>query len=250
VLKRKLLFQLFLKYVDFISFETKRSFEGASEVPADKKLLIPNGFDPDLIRHFGISRNGFEEKENAILLVARHGDHAKNSEFMFDVLLALGRLDSWKCYFIGPMTDGFRQRKDTFLTAHPQFRVSLVFTGPVGDKHQLFEYYNRSKILCVTSRSESWGMVCVEALCFGNALLMTEVNSSSDLTAEGKVGIVINQGDSTAYADALRLLMSDSSKLNNYHDNAIRHFNEHFVWKDILHDLAGRIQERQRHEKQ
>lgn len=249
VLKRKFLYHSFLKNVDFISFETKRSFEGAAEVPADKKLLVPNGFDPDLVSHFGIIRNNFEEKENVVLLVARHGDYAKNSEFMFDVLLTLGRLESWKCVFIGPMTVEFRQRKDAFLAAHPKFMDCLVFTGAVDDKRQLFEYYNRSKILCVTSRSESWGMVCVEALCFGNALMMTNVNSSADLTAEGLAGAVIGQGDYTAYAHTLRTMMSDSTTLRRYHDNALRHFGEHFVWKNVLSDLAGRIQERQLHEK-
>lgn len=250
VLKRKFLFHLFLKKVDIISFETKRSYDGAVDIPADKRMLVPNGFDPDLISHFGINRHSFEEKENAILLVARHGDHAKNSEFMFDVLLALGRLDSWKIYFIGSMTDEFRQRKDAFLADHSQFRDCLVFTGQVDDKQQLFEYYNRSKILCVTSRSESWGMVCVEALCFGNALLMTNVNSSTDLTSEGMVGAVISQGDYIAYSRALRTMMTDSSALRRYHDNALQHFSEHFVWKDILLDLASRIKERQKHEKQ
>lgn len=244
VMKRKLLYRWFLDKADIISFETQRSFEGASEVPASMKMLVPNGFDPDLLDFFGLYRKGFAEKEDAILLVARHGDQAKNSEFMLDVLAAIGQLGSWKVYFVGPMTDNFLRRKDTFLATHPQFRQNVFFTGAVDDKRQLFEYYNRSKILCLTSRSESWGMVCVEALCFGNALVMTNVNSSADLTGDGVAGVTIEQGDCAGYAQALSDLMTNDGRLRTFHDNALQHFKTCFIWKNILQHLAEQISRR------
>ena len=247
VMKRRILYDRFLKVVDIVSFETKGSFNCA-HIPDSRKILVPNGFDPDLLTYFGMNRKEFAEKEDVVLLVARHGDKAKNSEFMLDVLAALGDIGHWKVYFVGPMTADFQKRKTTFLAEHQQFVGSVVFTGPVEDKRELFEYYNRSKILCVTSRSDSWGMVCVEALCFGNALVMTNVNSSADLTDEGKSGVIIEQGNCASYVDTLRRLMNEPETLRHFHNNALYHFNSHFVWKNILHVLADQITGRQSHE--
>jgi glycosyltransferase involved in cell wall biosynthesis len=244
VLKRKILYQLFLSRVNLISFETKRSFEGASDIPLNKKSLLPNGFDPDLLDYFGIRPKEFHEKDNVILLVGRHGDHAKNSEFMLDVLAQMGDLAGWTVYFIGPMTNEFIIRKDAFLDSNPQFKDKVIFTGPVNDKRQLFEYYNRSKILCLTSRSESWGLVCVEGLCFGNTLIMTNVNSADDLTDNGKAGFKIEQGDITGYTAALKLLMTNTAELLKYHKYALYHFNNSYIWKNILVELAGKITRR------
>ena len=244
VMKRKMLYRWFLEKVDLISFETRRSFEGAGDIPSSKKMLMPNGFDPDLLDQFGIIRKGYSEKEDVILLVARHGDHAKNSEFMLDVLSELGNLGGWKVYFIGPMTEAFTKLKEAFLADYPQFSDCVVFTGAIDNKRELFEYYNRSKILCLTSRLESWGMVCVEALCFGNTLVMTNVNSSADLLGNGVAGVTINQGDCTGYAKALRDLMTSDKLLHTYHDNALQHFRTRFIWKNILQTLAGKISRR------
>ena len=244
VLKRKLLYGWFLEKADIVSFETLRSYEGAGEIPDDKKMLVPNGFDPDFPTDLGIRNKDFSEKENLILLVGRHGDPAKNSEFMLEVLSRLGDPRGWRICFIGSLTEDFQRKKEQFLRNNPQFSGYVTFTGNIEDKRELFEYYNRSKILCLTSRSESWGMVCVEALCFGNTLVMTRVNSSDDLTGNGMAGMVIEQGNHAAFAEALRTLMNDDQILAQYHRNACRHFNERFIWKNILQPLAAQITRR------
>lgn len=241
--KRLLLRKKLIASVDIVSFETRAAFTGADVVPAEKRLLVPNGFDPDFIDRYGVRRRSFAEKENLILLVARHGDDVKNTELMLDALETVGDIGEWRVWFVGPMTPEFEQRKDRFLQNNPKLADNVVFTGQMDDKRELFELYSRAKILCLTSRRESWGMVCVEALCFGNALVMTDVDSSSDLTGNGQAGIVMPQGNRTACAETLLHLMNNRKTLENYHDAALRHFDEHFIWKNILKPLAGRIAE-------
>ena len=110
--KRQLLFNQFVKKVDIVSFETERSFRGVDAIPSEKKLLIPNGFDPDFIDWYGVRQRTFSEKENLILLVGRHGDYAKNSELMLEVLPLMGDLGNWRVVFVGPMTPEFQSEKD------------------------------------------------------------------------------------------------------------------------------------------
>ena len=242
--KRVVLRKKLLRSVDVVSLETQAAFSGADVIPADKRLLLPNGFDPDFIDLYGVHRRGFAEKENLILLVARHGDDVKNTELMLDALEIMGDIAEWQVWFVGPMTPEFEQRKDRFLQNNPRLAGKVVFSGQMDDKRELFELYSRAKILCLTSRRESWGMVCVEALCFGAALVMTNVDSSSDLTGDGQAGIVIPQGDCAVCAETLLQLMGNQELLETYHDAARRHFDEHFIWKDILKPLAGRIAEK------
>lgn len=247
VLKRKVLFRIFLKIVDIVSFETIRSFIGATKILQKRKLLLPNGFDPEIITHLGIKQKNFSEKENMILLVGRHGDPAKNSEFMLDVLELLEELGAWQVYFIGPTTLEFDRRRKKFENEYPELAAKVSFVGAVNDKKILFEYYNSAKIFCLTSRTESWGMVCVEALAFANVLLMTEVISAADLTAGGKAGIVVAQGDKKSYASSLKRLMNEPEFLLRLHQQAAEHFNQHFIWKHILDSLNSKINEKTSH---
>jgi len=247
-MKRVLLRKSLISKVDIVSFETEAAYQQIDALPMGKKLHIPNGFDPDFINVYGVKCRAFADKENIILLVGRHGDATKNSEFMLDVLSEMGDLGSWKVYFVGPMTDGFKACKDAFLAENPRLQDRIVVTGVIDDKRALFELYSRAKILCLTSRSESWGMVCVEALCFGNVLVMTNVNSSADLTGNGKAGFIVEQADCTGYAGVLQRLMRDHETLHCYHDNALSHFNTHFIWKHILQHLAAQLTRRTLHE--
>jgi glycosyltransferase involved in cell wall biosynthesis len=242
--KRVLLRKKLIQAVDTVSFETRAAFVGADAVPAEKRLLLPNGFDPDFIERYRIRRRVFEEKENLVLLVGRHGDPNKNTELMLDALEMLGDIGEWNVQFVGPMTPEFEQRSALLLKNNPRLAEKVFFAGQIDEKRELFELYNRAKILCLTSRRESWGMVCVEALCFGNALVMTDVDSSADLTGNGQAGIVIPQDDRAACAEALLRLMNNQELLENYHDTALRHFEACFVWKNILKPLAGRIAEK------
>lgn len=239
--KRLLLRKRLIKAVDVVSFETRAAFMGADVVPAEKRLLLPNGFDPDFIDGYGVRRRCFAEKENVILLVARHGDPNKNTELMLDALEIMGDIGEWKVCFVGAMTPEFEQHRDVFLQNNPRLAAKVGFTGQIDDKRELFEMYSRAKILCLTSRRESWGMVCVEAMAFGCVPIMTAVSSAEDITGFGTAGLIVEQGNAGQLARTLKDVCADQECLQGLSKEAHKHSLEHFTWKDNLARLDQKI---------
>jgi glycosyltransferase involved in cell wall biosynthesis len=240
--KRIFLFKMLLKKVDIVSFEAEGSFREVKSIPPEKKLLIPNGFDPDFIGAHGVRRRPFEEKENIILLVGRHGDFAKNSEFMLETLEAMADLPGWRVFFVGSMTADFIRLRDAFLSRNPQLVSQLVFTGELQDKAELFELYSRAKVNCLTSRWEGFPNVAVEGLAFGLVTVMPgSIACCVDITDNCSAGLVFTQGSPESLAKTLRLLMTQEETLFSLHSSAVRHFEKKFVYQNILHQLAQRL---------
>jgi glycosyltransferase involved in cell wall biosynthesis len=239
--KRIFLFKQLVKRVDIVSVETERSFRGVSNIPRKKMILLPNGFDPDFIDWYGVRRRTFDEKENIILLVGRHGDYAKNTELMLDTLADMGDIGSWQVWFVGPMTAEFEKRRASFQNQYLHLVDKVVFTGQIDDKRELFELYSRAKILCLTSRWESWGMVCVEAMAFGCVPVMTAVSSAGDITANGTAGLIVEQGSARQLAQTLKEIMEAPLGLEALSLKTQAHFQSSFVWKDRLAALDARI---------
>jgi glycosyltransferase involved in cell wall biosynthesis len=246
-LKRIILFKSFLPMLDLFSIECKRTYDQLTAITASKKIYLPNGFDPEIPAYYGVIPKPSAEKENIILLVGRHGSKQKNSEFLLKVLDKMGDIGNWQVIFIGAMTDEFIKYKDDFLKSHPSLTGKVHFKGVLDDKKLLFEYYNRSKMLCLPSRWESWGLVCGEALYFGNVLLMSDkIVSAFDLTNDGQAGFIVESENVEVWADKMSLLMRDQEMLSDYAHWAQEHFRSNLIWKNILEKLAFRILERRK----
>jgi glycosyltransferase involved in cell wall biosynthesis len=241
--KRVFLFKQLVKRVDIVSVETELSFCGVNNIPREKMLLLSNGFDPDFIDWYGVRRRTFDEKENIILLVGRHGDYAKNTELMLDTLADMGDIGDWQVWFVGPMTAEFEKRRAEFQKQYPHLIDKVVFTGQIDDKKELLELYSRAKILCLTSRWESWGMVCVEAMAFGCVPVMTPVSSASDLTGKGHNGVVIDSYEARDWAAGLQELADSPVKLEKYSLAVDERFQNSFNWQKIVSRLDERIRQ-------
>lgn len=240
--KRMLLFNQFVKRVDIVSFETKKSFQGVKSIPPEKKLLLPNGFDPDFIDWYGVRRRQFSEKENIILLVGRHGDYVKNTELMLDALEVMGDIGEWQVWFVGPMTAEFEMRKDLFLERLPHLAEKVRFTGQIDDKRQLFEFYSRAKVLCLTSRWEGFPNVAIEGLAFGMIPMMpASIACTADIIDNGRCGIGFTQDERRGLIAALETVFAKENNLELLAQMAQQHFNRSFCWQNILKDLNDRI---------
>lgn len=240
--KRMLLFNRFVKRVDIVSFETERAYRGVSNLPQEKKLLLPNGFDPDFIDWYGVRRREFTEKENIILLVGRHGDYAKNTELMLDALEVLADIGDWQVWFVGPMSEEFEKRKDRFLDQFPRLADKVKFTGQIDDKRQLFELYSRAKVLCLTSRWEGFPNVAVEGLALGMIPMMPDsIACTADIIDHGRCGIGFRQDSKEGLSASLNGLLAMRDELEFMAQMAQQHFNRSFRWKYILKCLDERI---------
>ncbi|WP_166668856.1 glycosyltransferase family 4 protein [Thiohalophilus thiocyanatoxydans] len=234
--------KLFLKKCNAVSFESSQPYQNNKQVTADKKLLIPCGFDPDIVKNLSVRERNFSDKENIVLHVARMGSHQKNTEHLVRSVAKMQIPDDWRFVFIGSQTAEFRRFRETFVREHPDLEDRMEFHEHIQSKAELYDFYSRAKIFCLPSRTESFGNVLVEALYFGNAIAATEtIPSVQDLADKGNNGIMFTL-EPNDLAQQLERLMLDPERLASMSSSARDYAEKHLNWKNTLRPLHEKIQ--------
>jgi glycosyltransferase involved in cell wall biosynthesis len=228
----------FLKKVNLISIENS---EGESLVKSkfplhsEKVFYLPVGVNDLFLKEMfeGRTRN-FDEKENIILTVGRIGESIKNNEMMLNAF-ALLKSEDWKLVMVGKVNPGFHKFIDDYFLTHPHLKEKIEFTDEIRDRKKLYEWYNRSKIFCMTSIRESFCHSIAEALYFGNYVVGTEgIMSMKDITLEGKLGAIVANNDHKALAQKLQDLMDNENILKETFPKIIEHSRKNFSWSKII----------------
>ncbi len=230
----KSLTKLHLNLTDLFSIETEEAREYLIQIYPElegKLICIPNGVDDELINS-SISLKTFEEKENIIITVGRIGTTQKNSELLLESI-KLTDLRDWKVYFIGDIEESFKNTISNFFETYPHLKDQVFFTGNISDRKQLFEFYNRAKIFCLTSRFEGFPIAFAEASYFGNYIISTPVSGSSYVTDSGRLGILA-EAKPEAIAGAFGKAVSEGY-LNRDVDQEIKDYARlNLTWQKII----------------
>lgn len=177
--------------------------------------------DDELVKKYGIQRKNFDEKENIIICVGRIGNYQKNTEMLLDALKSVD-LKDWKIYMIGPITSsfdlkeksGFQNVIDAFYKDFPQYKEKLIFTGMVYDQKEMFDYYNRAKVLLSTARHEGFANVYSQAAAFGCYIISTDVGGADVGSNNWTYGIKIKQEDSVELYRVLNNLVHGNIQID------------------------------------
>ena len=199
------------QYVDFFTVETKSYYDALSKTSVFKNRLgyLPNGvstLDVD------VSAIDSIQKENIVITVGRLGEYVKNNELLLDAIKLLPNdiVKKWKFMFIGPSTEAFIKTVKNFKERYPEKADSIILTGNITDRMQLYTYCRQAKIICMTSRYESICLVTLEAMYFGAYPVITDYSEFTiDTTDGGKYGTVVELENVTALVKALVKTMSD-----------------------------------------
>ncbi len=151
-----------------------------------------------------------------MITVGRLGTFEKNTEMLLNALAKVD-LKDWKFYLIGPVEESFRLRINDFFRQYPEKKVSVIVVDAIYDKKKLWDFYNRSKIFVLTSRSESYALVLNEALRFKNYIISTEVGAAEDLI-KGKYGSFVEQDNSDMLASRLQSVIAGETNLDVFAD--------------------------------
>jgi len=229
------------KLTDLFSVETDQAKDYLLNVYPElehKLICIPNGVD-NLYLDQEIPVKPFIEKENIILTVGRIGTEQKNTELLLDAL-KITDLKDWKVYILGPIEERFKKKIADFYREYPQLENKVIFTGNITNRKELFDWYNRAKIFCLTSRWESFGIVFTEALYFGNYLITSPISSAAYITNNGKYGSIA-KASAPEFSKAIQNSI-EPGFLSTQRYTEIRSFSkENFTWPVIVKKLADKI---------
>ena len=89
-------------------------------------------------------------------------------------------------------------------------RDDIVFTGKVSDE-EILDYYHTADVFCAPSTGgESFGIVLLEAMAAGKAIVTTSIPGYSEVVAHGVEGLLVPPKNGESIADALLLLLNNS----------------------------------------
>lgn len=174
-----------LKTIDVISAETTSLTEWLYKNWQVEVCYVPNGFYDYGLR----TVVDYDAKENQIVTVGRIGVFQKATEVLCEAFAKMGRNGyDWNLEIIGPIEPEFYAYIDQFFASYPHLKNRVSFQGLISNRIELAQKLRKAKIFVLPSRSESFGLVLLEAMEAGCYIVATDLPAANDLLLEGKYG--------------------------------------------------------------
>ena len=84
-----------------------------------------------------------------------------------------------------------------------------LFVVPPRPHHQLVDYYRAADVCLVPSRTESFGLVALEAAACGTPVVAASVGGLRSIVTDGETGLLVEGRDALEWATAVALLLDD-----------------------------------------
>lgn len=200
---------------------------------------LPNGVSLYGLSDKLIKRN--KPKKNIIISVGRLGSHQKNNQMLVKAMEKVNTdlFKDWQVLFIGSDEDNFADYLEKEYKKYPWLKQHVIILGLINDREKLYELYAEAKIICIPSRWESFGIVTIEGMFFGDYPVITEYGTVvEDITDNRKYGKVVPSED----IDALAKALEESVQLPCYNEQS-REIQNYTRKKYGYKYLAGKLNE-------
>ncbi|HEX9838939.1 MAG TPA: glycosyltransferase family 4 protein [Anaerolineales bacterium] len=176
-----------------------------------KIQVIPNGVDLGTV-----ASNFIHLNQPPRIVFAGRFMAQKNPLQLVQTLDGLKQLQ-WQCVMIG---DGPLMQDVRRAVAESDLENRFQFTGWI-DPQDVLNWFDRSDILFMPSRSEGLPVVGVQALAKGLAIVASQVGGFVDLVDHDKNGYLIHQEDIAKFSTSLLGLLSDSNRLLSFRNASL-----------------------------
>lgn len=118
-----------------------------------------------------------------------------------------------------------------------------VFLRGRANEEELKNFYMNCDVFVLPSIMDRWndteglGVVLLEAMSFGKAVIGTRIGGITDIIKDGKNGLLVEQKDANQLASAIKKLLSNDKLRSYLSSNGIDTVNNQFGWKSILVDF-------------
>ena len=164
------------------------------------------------------ARNHFDfyQNEKLILFVGRL-DYLKGLDIAIEVInLSKKNNKNYKLLIAGGDVGSIEQKKLIKELDKMKISESIIWLGSLSQK-ELNYCYNAVDIVIIPSRSETFGLVCLEASATKTPVLASQVGRMKDIVEDGKSGILAENISPKNFVDKLEIFFQkeDRYKVNN-----------------------------------
>ena len=191
--------------------------------PAGKVRVIPCGVDPELFRpgdpQRARDRLGVDLTARHLLAYVGRLDTIKGVELAIETLAALS--DQWpsldvELLLVGGSTDPVRYRQQVAALRHRvnwQAAAGRVHFIPAQPHRSLPSVYQAADLLLMPSRTETFGLVALEAQACGTPVVASRAGSLPEVVSDRITGALVTRRDPGAWARTIAVLLGCPARL-------------------------------------
>lgn len=255
-----------LRKIDLCSIETRGGESTAKKSGLFSNLVyLPNGYSKDYLDSHNITRKPYLERKKQILFVGSL-EYRKGLEILLEAF-ALARLENWKVIVVGELNkdkdspfikmdplhglkgDYIEKYIEPLFKKYPYLTNMVEFKGGIKDRGVLSKVYLDSRIFCLPSRHESFGLVSLEAASSGAVIICSNVGAAEDITNCGEFGFLFNVNDVFGLSNILKNEINNDEKMETMSKSIFAYVKKDFCWDNIAVKLHlelcdGKIREK------
>lgn len=203
-----------------------------------KYLTDTNLIDSSKIHHVGggvnidISKIDYSKKENNKILFVGKDFERKGGMLVVESFQYLSKninIDA-ELYIIGPKTIDIKYDND-----------NIHFIGEVSPK-ELHHYFNICDVFCMPSYFEAYGLVFIEALCFGLPCIGRNCFEMPYFIDDNFTGYLINNDDIVDLAEKMNDLLTNTTIKNNV-KNLKNNYIQEYSWDTVTNKILNIMEE-------
>lgn len=225
---RKLISNFVLPRADVVrtvSNRLRQRLINASRVNSEKIVVVP----VYVAGRKNTEDKNYEPKDKVVLLTVARLVPVKNIAMQLQALADLFKENlPAELWIVG---DGPEKNNLADKCKELGIAQQVKFWGWQNDTEK---FYNQADIFLLTSDSEGWPLVIVEAAQYGLPVIMTDVGSAGELIVDNISGLVIPVDDAVALTAAIKKLTADQSLRQKLGVAAQQKANQLLSWSDTL----------------
>ena len=181
----------------------------------------------------------FQDRKNVLLTVARNGTPQKKTDLLLEGFAAIAQdFPKWNLRLVGTVEKNFEPYIEEYFKRNPELKDRICFSGPVTDREELQKIYSESKVFCLTSAWESFGLVTVEALRCGCYVIESDIPANVDVTQNGTYGTLFKSNSLENFVEKLKDCLSDEEHMQKVSSEAKRYVAENLTWERTLYPVV------------
>jgi len=236
---------IFRNAVVFLELFFNRLYDAVIQVnPNQWKWMVKYGIDKNKIKYTpnGISEDIFNKVRNKkfierynlrnkfVISYLGRIQKYKGLEQVIRILPTLNR----KIVFLAMGKDAGDRERLVELSKKLKVHDRVIFTGEVSDNEKL-SGLDASEIFIMPSEWEAFGIVILEAMARGNAIISTK-NEGAEFLVKKNNGLLYDFGNLKKLEENINILYKNRKLIDGMKKNNIKKAKE-FLWKDIAKEL-------------